>query len=425
MVVYPGGLCSGDTPTNEIETSGAAGKTSKSDNRVKDEQKDCPFYRDVEMPFAARHMGLSLDTLQPEDCPRGPVQHTKDYQSSLMTEDLYRAQPVLGHPTTANSAPVPWKSIQKPPPEEIPGSCAKAHYPELRSSRPRDMALTTSDIEKGHPQRIGGNCEGRTRLDQPVDPLSPAYKLLGNVAQPPPSPRSSGRCTLNVTDIEGATPRATVPVRTTYGNPLKVENEFRSRRHVKALAEIGARALGMPTPTNEEKPSADLRCAGTPRLEGPKRSARCTDPLDPKYCVPLPVDTPGTSLCCSWAEEQRFMGASISVGGGEIGHVHGSMPKAGHHAKDAPYFTLETSDVIGAQSQRRVGAVPYSMYGPYGNRRNWSASLDTTDVQGAQADTLERYPKVSCKKSARNHVDGDGLGSAAKGKPLQSSPEKV
>jgi hypothetical protein len=107
------------------------------------------------------------------------------------------------------------------------------------------------------------------------------------------------------------------------------------------------------------------------------------------------------------------------------------MPKTSQRDKDELYFNLETRDVFGAQSQRRIGAVPYSMYGPYGNRREWNASLDTRDVKGAQADTLARYPKVPSLNSARNPLTGDEMSArggdemSARGRVLRSCPEKL
>jgi hypothetical protein len=86
-------------------------------------------------------------------------------------------------------------------------------------------------------------------------------------------------------------------------------------------------------------------------------------------------------------------------------------------------FSLETRDVYGASSMRRIGAIPYSIYGPYGQRRDFNASLDTSDVQGAQADTLARYPKVSSINSARRLQDSEPA--SARGTLLRSCPEKV
>lgn len=430
MVVYPGGQCRGETPTEEIETSGAGGKPAQSENRAKDEHKGCPFYLDSDLPFPARGTGLYLDVLQPEDCPTGPVKHLKDYQTSLMTEDLYRAQPLLAHPTTGNGAPIPWKLMEKPPLEEVPRSRAKTHYPQVQPGRPRDLSLTTSDIPGCQPEKIGGNCEGKMRFDKPVDPLNPSYKFGGNLVEPPPSARYSGRNTLDVSDIEGATSRLNFPpMRKQPGDPLRVEDEFRSRRHASALADLASRSLGL-VPVAAEETISPRRACLTPRLQGPQRSDRLTNPLDPRYRVPLARDSPGTSLCCTWAEEQRRMGA-MQVESGEIGHILGSMPKTSQREKDELYFNLETRDVFGAQSQRRIGAVPYSMYGPYGNRRDWNASLDTRDVKGAQADTLARYPKVPSLNSARNPLTGDEMSArggdemSARGRVLRSCPEKL
>lgn len=424
MVVYPGGQCRGDTPTNEIETSGAAGCPAQSEFRTKDENKGCPFYKDHDLPFPSRASNLALDVLKPHDCPRGPVKYPKDYMMSLTTEDLFRAQPMLGHPTTGNCAPVPWKLLEKAPLPEVPRSRAKTHYPPVHPARPRDLSLTTSDIEGCRPQGTGGNCEGRLRIDNPVDPLSPSYKLSGCVAESSSSSKASGRNSLDVSDIEGAYAKPMIPLRSMYCDPMRNEDEFKSRRHKAALADIGARSLGLSAQNWEEVPSP-RRAACTPRLEGPQRSSRWSDPLTPRYCVPLPRDSPGTSLCCTWAEEQRYLGATIPVQASEIGYISGSKPNALPKPSGEPTFSLETRDVIGAQSLRRIGAMPYSIYGPSGNRRDWNASLDTRDVKGAQADTLVRHPKVSSLNSARSPAELQDDQSSARGRILRCCPEKI
>merc|ERR1719183_1783006 len=103
MVVYPGGQARGDSPPPE--TSGVAGKPPPSENRTKEMNKGCPFDRDDTLPFPGRDTLLSLDALQPADCPKGPVKYERDYMTSLMTEDLIRAKPLLTHPTTGNGVP--------------------------------------------------------------------------------------------------------------------------------------------------------------------------------------------------------------------------------------------------------------------------------------------------------------------------------
>jgi len=341
---------------------------------------------------------------------------------SLTTEDLYRAQPFLGHPATGNGAPVPWKLLEKPPLPDVPGSHAATRYPPVQASRPRDLSLRTWDIDGTKPRGTGGNCESKQRVDRPVDPINPHYKLVGCFADEPPLVRASGRNSLDVSDIEGATARPMIPFRSQYGETLKVEDDFRNRRHLAALAEVRARAFGLAAPrAAEDFPTP--RAALTPRKEGPQRSNRSVDPQTPRYRVPLASDTPGTSLCCTWAEEQRYLGVSVAVESGEIGPIHGSAPNAKPRDGGEPFLSLETRDVAGAQSQRRIGAMPYSIYGPYGQRRDWNSSLDTRDLPGAQADTLARYPKVSCQNSARGLQDEAQM--SARGRLLKSCPEKV
>jgi len=429
MVVYPGGQARGDSPPPAA--TGAAGKPAKSENRIKEDSKGCPFDCFPDMPMPGRDRGMSLEVLQPSDCPKGPPTFERDYMSSLITEDLYRAQPVLAHPTSGGNTAIPFKFLSKPPLGEVPNSRAKTKYPTVQEGRPRDLSLTTSDIEGCRPRGTGGNCEGVHRADKVVDPIDPRYKLLGNTQDGPLSARASGRCTLNVSDIEGTSSMAAVPIRKQYGDTLKCEAEFKSRKHAVALADARARAFGLATPrseTDEVAPPRDRDDALSNRLEGPKRSNRMTDPLDPRYRVPLAKDAPGTSLCYPWAEEQRYVGAtSMPVESAEIGHIPGSMPKA-LRGNNEPTFSLETRDVVGANSQRRIGAMPHSIYGPYGNRRDWNSALDTRDITGAQADTLLRYPRVPSLNSARGPADVEDEGDtrmSARGRILQSCPEKL
>ena len=46
-----------------------------------------------------------------------PLPLVQDYDRSLLTEDLDRAQPLLSHPTSHTGAPIPWKDIRREEPE--------------------------------------------------------------------------------------------------------------------------------------------------------------------------------------------------------------------------------------------------------------------------------------------------------------------
>jgi len=414
--VYPGGLSRGDTPPHEIPTIGAAGRPGMTQQAMKTLHKPCPFYKDEEMPFNMRHHGMSMDVIQPDDCPKGPRKFPKDISMSLYTKDIPRAQPVLAHETSAAGTPMPWKLIEKPPMPEVPLSRAKTHYPPVGKTRLRDLSLMSKDIDGARPGGIGANCEGKRRTDVIVDPLSPAYALPSSEARAPTplAPRNSGERCLDVKDIEGAECAKVIPVRNHYGDPLRVEDEFRSWRHDRALMEN--RNLGTPgrayrngpSPRQklEQAPAPQMwelpqRAPLTPRREGPQRSARSTDPLDPQYRVPLAKETPGTSLNCLWSEEKRSQqDVPPEVESKTIGRVEGSTPRTQIRDNGQPFFSLHANDILGANPKRRIGAMPYNMYGTYGNRPAKSSNLDTRDIKGAQADTLERYPNVGKRRAA-------------------------
>jgi hypothetical protein len=318
----------------------------------------------------------------------------------LMTDDIHRARPLLAH-SSNNSVSMPWKLLEKPPLPEVPRNRCKTHYPPVNPDRrPRDLSLTTSDIEGCQPQRTGVNGEGRPRNDKPVEPMHPSYSMpSSSLNSPPYSVRASGRCTLDVSDIEGTSTTPRIPHRMNYGDVMRVEDEFKSRRHATALADVAARALG--TSTTAMKEMSTPRAALTPRLEGPQRGQRCTNPLEPRYRVPLARDQYGTSICCTWAEEKSFMPAALEdTRPGEIGYIPGSQPTAQMRGNGQAGSSLESRDIAGAASMRRVGAQPYNLWGPFGNRPEHSSNLNTSDIEGAQADTVCHYPKVAKKNAS-------------------------
>lgn len=110
----------------------------------------------------------------------------------------------------------------------------------------------------------------------------------------------------------------------------------------------------------------------------------------------LPREEPGTSLHCRFAEEWFAHGVEApEVESREIGPVDGSKPRATPRERSEPSTSLVTRDVEGAAPLCRVGSLPYSMYGPRGNRPARSSNLDLSDIEGAQADTLCRGPRTA------------------------------
>jgi len=374
---YVGGLSGGDTPPRQIRTTGAGRPPFISKRQHEDYIKGAPFAQNYEMPFSPRNTGMSLDVIKPDDVPRGPVRYVKDYNASLMTQDIPLAQPALVHPASESGRPVPWKFLEKPEMPDIARTTAKTHYPVVHPLRPRNLSLTSADVDGAQPRRIGRNCEGRARVGGTVDPLAPQYEFASSRASTLFDPVPKGRDIINVFDIDGAAPSPAVPVRNVYGDPLKCEEEFRARRRKR-----------------------------TPRSQPPvqdaerKISHRSVNPLDPEYVVPLPCDTPRTSLHAQWGEERRDVNPHHPpVENRVIGVVHGSTPRVNIYDNGEAQLSLETCDIEGAAPHRRVGSTLYSMYGPPGQRPLQSTSLVTTDIEGAQAGTLQRGPKLPPKRS--------------------------
>lgn len=337
---------------------------------------------------------MSLDVVRPGDAPRGCPKHYKDWDYSLTTVDINKAQPSFGHDCSPNNDPMPWKLYQKPPPEFTKGSRAETRYPPISPTRPRDLALTTSDIEAAQPRRIGINCEGKARLDAAVDPQLPLYTFASShtteLLPPPPSSRN----TLDVRDINSErNPNGSTPFRPhgDVSNPLRLEDDFRSRSRAYGGA-AGNTASGTRIPLSPR--TTGMPGTLPPRREGPQLTGRATDPLEPGYRVPVASGVPGTSLHCNWDEEKTREGATQPpVESQSIGRVDGAAPRQRTWDNGEPFLSLTAADLPGASPLRRIGRMPYNMYGPAGNRMQ-SASLATKDIEGAQAGTIRRGPKL-------------------------------
>lgn len=416
---YPSGLSRGDTPPREILATGTGKRGIPALKAAQVARSRCPFHIDEGAPFSARAATMSLDVVRASDLPPGPLKFPKDYDRSLMTEDLPRAQPTLAHPTSAAGMPVPWQHLHKPEMAEIPKAKPKTHYPDVHPERPRDLSLHTEDIELAQPTKLGRNCQGRMRADGALDPLVPMYQFASSAAAPPPTNRWSGRCTLDISDIEGTSPSAPIPVRQHYGNPLKVEEEFRSRGACASSAnplEQDAWRLGRPPVPGDPRPACLTPRHGLGRLQG-----RNTHPLEPTYLVPQPCEAPGTSLHARWAEEKWTMGKALpATEHQEIGPVPGSVPRIKSRDNGEPTLSLETRDIAGARPVHRVGNLPYTIYGPSGNRPPMNSSLNSSDIEGAQAGTRPRGPR-STHRASRLAASGTAslsLGGGAQVEPL-------
>jgi hypothetical protein len=385
---YQSGLSRGDTPPKEIPTVGA------SPRRFFPEKYNMTRWinhRDDTGRFAQRSDTMSLDVVQPGDTLRGCIgngskngpRNFKDFDPSLTTSDIYRAQPQIGHACVNGHHTIPFKHMQKPPLPEIELSKAATNYPPVPQQRPRDLSLTTWDIEYATPVTKG------LKTPRVLNPGHPHYTLASSEAKPSTPPRQSGRDPLAVNDIPYTSPQKLVPSRNEYRDTMMVEDEFKSQK--KKAHEL----------TMSLKPH-DIMGNVPPRENGPQKSFRASDPMDPTYEHHLLHDRhpPGTSLYFT-AEEEKS--SKISKGAppsqyGTIGHIDGSKPRALTRDNREPQLSLCREDLPTAYPMRRIGSVPYSMYGPPGNRR-FSTSLDTEDIFGAQADTLPRGPRMPQRKA--------------------------
>mmetsp|Transcript_82209 Transcript_82209/g.129942 ORF Transcript_82209/g.129942 Transcript_82209/m.129942 type:complete len:426 (+) Transcript_82209:61-1338(+) len=300
--VYFGGLSRGDTPPKEIPSLGAAGGRPKlSEMTMKEMEKGCPYARDEYARCPARHEGMTLDVIKKSDVPPGPLRFDKDYDRSLMTEDLDRAQPLLSHPSHTG-APIPWKDIRREEPEEVPKSRSKELYPPIKQKRrPQDMSLRTSDIDYAQPKKP--IVRERRRSNCIVDLLTQSYHFTSSEVPPQPAFRASGRSSMDASDIDGTQPHP-LPAYSVDGNPLKLEDEFRHPRHSAVLA--AAKASLVPATPRGDGHAVSAEPEPPRRMEGQPVTHRQGHPLSPAITSPWPTAAPPPCTAATNASGERW-----------------------------------------------------------------------------------------------------------------------
>eukprot|EP00413_Alexandrium_margalefii_P004906 CAMPEP_0204521540 /NCGR_PEP_ID=MMETSP0661-20131031/5839_1 /ASSEMBLY_ACC=CAM_ASM_000606 /TAXON_ID=109239 /ORGANISM="Alexandrium margalefi, Strain AMGDE01CS-322" /LENGTH=240 /DNA_ID=CAMNT_0051527143 /DNA_START=48 /DNA_END=767 /DNA_ORIENTATION=+ len=223
-----------------------------------------PFYKDEGRPFAQRHHGMSLDTIRPHDVPKGKVTYPKDDNLSLKTQDIQGAQPSYAHLNYLNK---PDMSVGCTDPVHA-GGRARTYYAPM-DRRPRDMSLTTADVEYAQP-RVAS-----TKGNRHTDPVCPQYELPSSFQRPPTPPRFNGRHTNDISDIEHSRPKVRHPERRCARDP----NEVRDIEY--ASANYQERMLRHPP-----RPRADRSLDVRDILEEKRLPPRDTNPLEPMYRVP-------------------------------------------------------------------------------------------------------------------------------------------
>eukprot|EP00928_Gymnodinium_smaydae_P020408 TRINITY_DN17888_c0_g1_i1.p1 TRINITY_DN17888_c0_g1~~TRINITY_DN17888_c0_g1_i1.p1 ORF type:complete len:576 (-),score=82.15 TRINITY_DN17888_c0_g1_i1:74-1801(-) len=414
---YPGGMARGSTPPGEIQTLGFNNTKKPHPLRLQEMMKGKPYSCDAELPFACRSSGLSLGVLQSEDVPPGPIQYFKDEDRSLMTDDIPRSKPCLAHSACGSIMPLPWNCLTSGRRDDFPEierNRPKTHYPPISPSRrPRDLPLTTHDIEKARPNKIGVNSEGYARQSGfEHDPNRPTYSFPSSPTGPPQEERVAGghpgRCTLDISDIEGTS--SSFAFRLHGRDTMQCEPEFRSKAW-RARSQGTSSSSAAPASSFEEPAASSTLLATTTSsavaaqssLSASLRPRARKDAQEPRYDVAM-CDHP-TSLHARWSEERSAQGMEPpATKTTEIGPIHGSRPRPIARDNGEPQLSLHTSDITGAMPMRRVGGTAFSIYGD-SSRTVPSQSLTVADINGAQADTLSRAPRLPGGRRGDNSGD--------------------
>eukprot|EP00439_Symbiodinium_sp_Y106_P045695 s2993_g5.t2 len=274
-----------------------------------------PWFRDDEKPFLQRTDTMSLDIIRPKDVPRGQVMFPKDYDKSLITEDIHRCQPHYDHLNYLNK---PDMSVGCTDPVHVGGK-ARSYYAPM-DRRPRDLSLTTADIELAIPR--GGNHKGSRH----TDPVCPRYEMPSSYQAPVPEPRWNGRHATDNSDIEKSHPRVLHPDRNYVRDPNEGRDiEYTTPNYAEKLNALRARA----------RPDFSLNVQD---ILGTKPARpRCTDPLDPSYKVPTSATT---SLHAKYAEEKGLGIELPSLQVREVGYVEGSRSKRLTWDNGEPHLSL-------------------------------------------------------------------------------------
>merc|ERR1719387_223447 len=281
---------------------------------------------------------MSLDTIHPEDVPRGKVQFIKDQDLSLKTDDIARCAPFY-----------PWKQYLDKPSfslrSDIPGSETKPLYQNL--TRVKDLSLTTADIEWAQPKIT------RFNTNRCTDPLQPQYKLPECPVRPITPPRGNGKDSLDISDIEMSKPKRVIPDRNYVLNP--------------------------------NAQSTSLMVQDINAFPGRTTLPRDTNPLDPVYQV---SQTSATSIPIRWTEEEgRVYAPPMEVE--VIGEVPQSKPRKLQWDNGEPHFSLLTEDIAGSQPQRWVGSVPFNIYDPP-EKKPIISFHEPQDIPGTQVGSLRK-----------------------------------
>jgi len=304
---------------------------------------------------------MSLDKVRPADVLTGRVYNYKDhYDLSLLTQDIYKCQPHYNY----------LNYLHQPPKEPIELSKTKSFYPDV--NRPRDLSLTTGDIDGAQATRQ------EPKSLRITDPVCPDYKFPTSVvARPITPPRYNGRVTNDVSDIEHCRPTKVIPDRNYIRDPNEISDiEYSCPNYVRRVH----------LPLNGLGTSTSLDVTDINQLDRTK--PRCTNPLEPNYKV---SQTTTTSLHHTFSEQEGGPDnlKAPRLQPAEIGPVPGSKPRKLEWDNGEPQFSLMREDIPGAAPQRWTGSVPYNIYDPP-EKKQVISFHDPHDIPGAQVGSLRK-----------------------------------
>jgi len=346
------------------------------------EKRPSPFYIDNERPFAQRTDGMSLDIIHPKDIPRGKIPFIKDEDRSLKTQDIDRCQPHYPHLNYLNK---PDYSVGSTDPDHH-GGRARTYYAPM-DRRPRDLSLTTADIE--YAQAKASKFKGNRH----TDPVCPNYELPSCHVRPITPPRWNGRHLHDISDIEKSSSKVRIPTRNYVRDPNDSSDieyasaNYQERVHRRSRAGKADITMNVKD-INQTKP---LHYA-----------PRCTNPLEPEYKVST---TATTSLHTKYSEEMSRSDVQLHRKEAEIhGHVPGSKPRKLQWDNGEPQFSLVREDIAGTVPQRWIGAVPINIYDPPEVKEVISFH-DVHDIPGAQVGTLKKGIEGSRRAGTTNPLN--------------------
>jgi len=345
------------------------------------ERRQCPFYIDDVKPFAQRTDGMSLDIIHPKDIPRGKIPFLKDEDRSLKTQDIDRAAPHYPH---LNYLQKPDYCVGSTDPDHF-GGRARTYYAPM-DRRPRDLSLTTADIE--YAQAKASKFKGNRH----TDPICPNYEMPSTNLRPITPPRWNGRHTHDISDIEQSSSKIRIPTRNYVRDPNDSSDiEFASANYQERVQRR----------TRSGKQDITMNVKDINQTKPLHYAPRCTNPLEPSYKVST---TATTSLHTKYSEE---LGRGLELHRTEAqihGFIAGSKPRKLTWDNGEPQFSLVREDIAGTVPQRWIGAVPINIYDPPEVKPVISFH-DPHDIPGAQVGTLKKGIEGSKRGGSTNPLN--------------------